>query len=201
MEICCCCGVGDGVRIWEHFGRRKFHGLVVVVVVVLVGSHGGHGHVVVHHVDVWPVAGIGVGIRVSVAVAVALAPVLFVLVGVAGIVNDSIVVLLLSFGVGGGGGSAMNGLVQVRIVVGCAEALGQLVVFNPAVGPLCGGRGFGDSVWSTAGLHHGESSVSIDALVDVEDARTDGRQLAARVLLRFPRPGGRGPACQQMKAR
>lgn len=189
VEIGGGCRVGHGAGALENFGRGELDCLVMVVVggvVVLVGGHGRHGHVVIHHVDVRPVGVLGVGIGICVAVAVVL-HLLGLVANVAGIVaEDSIV------GVGGGGGGAMNSLVQIRVLVSGAEALGQVVLVSPAVGPACGGRGFRDPVvWSTPGLHHVESSVRIEALVDVEGAETDGRQLAARAVLRNALPGCR----------
>lgn len=59
LEICCCRSgrrVGEAVGILENLWRSEVYRLVVMVmvgvVVVLIGSHGCHGHIVVHHVDV-----------------------------------------------------------------------------------------------------------------------------------------------------
>lgn len=102
--------------------------MVVVGMVVLIRGHGCHGHVVVHHVDVWPMAvlfsiGIRIRIRFSVAVVVAIAVLLdlVILVDIARIVN---MVLSIGISVRRGGGGAMDGLVQVRVLVGGAETLG-----------------------------------------------------------------------------
>lgn len=163
VKVSCCCRVGNAARSLEHLRRSEFYCLVVMMFVsgvMLVGGHRCDWHVVVHHVDVWPLAVIGVRIRISIAVSVVL--VLLILVAISRVAKYSIVSssMVLSVGVRGRGRGAMNSLVQVRILVGCAEALCQLVFVNPAVGPSSCGRWFGDPVWSTSGLHHDESSVS-----------------------------------------